>query len=301
MESLITLVMVLAPLFVGYFIRLPKACMNMTDRMLGWLVYIILGLIGVSLSQVKNLGSQIGFITGMALLLAVLVIGANLLTLIWFDRKYPWQNHIRQENRKARISIRGSLLQTGCVLLGLAFGKIMENVWLPPESSGTYALMLLILLVGIQLGGSSITLRQVLINRRGVQISILITVSSLAAGLLFAITAPDVSITQALALASGFGWYSLSGIVMTEAYGPVWGSIALLNDLIREFFSLVFIPLIMRRHPSAAIGVGGATSLDFSLPVIQSSGGIGVVPLAISFGFIINLIAPFLMLVFSSL
>jgi uncharacterized membrane protein YbjE (DUF340 family) len=117
---------------------------------------------------------------------------------------------------------------------------------------------------------------------------------------LFAALQPDVSWSKGLALASGFGWYSLSGIVMTEAYGPVWGSVALLNDLAREFFALAFIPMLMRRHPSAAVGVGGATSLDFTLPVIQSSGGLAVVPLAISFGFIINVLAPVLMVVFST-
>ena len=78
------------------------------------------------------------------------------------------------------------------------------------------------------------------------------------------------------------------------------GEVALLNDLAREFFALAFIPMLMRRHPSAAVGVGGATSLDFTLPVIQSSGGLAVVPLAISFGFIINVLAPVLMVVFST-
>jgi hypothetical protein len=139
-----------------------------------------------------------------------------------------------------------------------------------------------------------------LINKRGVQTSVLITLSGLCGGLLFAALLPDVSWSKGLALASGFGWYSLSGIVMTEAYGPVWGSVALLNDLAREFFALAFIPMLMRRHPSAAVGVGGATSLDFTLPVIQSSGGLAVVPLAISFGFIINVLAPVLMVVFST-
>ena len=87
---------------------------------------------------------------------------------------------------------------------------------------------------------------------------------------------------------------------MTGAYGPIWGSVALVNDLAREFFALMFIPLLMRRHPSAAVGVGGATSLDFTLPVIQNSGGLAVVPLAISYGFVINVAAPFLMVFFSS-
>ena len=156
------------------------------------------------------------------------------------------------------------------------------------------------LLVGVQLGSSGITLRKVLINRRGVETFVLITVSGLIGGALFALLMPGVKLTQGLALASGFGWYSLSGIVMTGAYGPIWGSVALVNDLAREFFALMFIPLLMRRHPSAAVGVGGATSLDFTLPVIQNSGGLAVVPLAISYGFVINVAAPFLMVFFSS-
>ena len=46
-------------------------------------------------------------------------------------------------------------------------------------------------------------------------------------------------------MSSGYGWYSLSGIVMTSAYGAEWGSVALLNDLLREFFALVVIPLLI--------------------------------------------------------
>ncbi|OSI08947.1 Membrane protein of uncharacterised function (DUF340) [Neisseria animaloris] len=299
MNSLITLLSVLIPLFLGFFIRIPKAYLPAVDKILGWLVYIILILIGVSLARVENLGAQIDMILSAAVLLFVCVIGMNLWVLLWFDRRHPWQ--VEGSGKKAHISIAGSVRQLGCVVLGFVLGKVMHAYWLPPEHTGTYCLMLMVLLVGIQLSSGGITLRQVLINKRGVQTSLLITLSSLAGGLLFAAMMPQVSWSKGLALASGFGWYSLSGIVMTEAYGPVWGSVALLNDLSREFFALVFIPILMRRHPSAAVGAGGATSLDFTLPVIQSSGGLQVVPLAISFGFIINVIAPFLMVVFSAL
>lgn len=301
MQNLITLIMILAPLFAGYFIRLPKPYLHIADKALSGLVYLILILIGISLSQVQNLNNQIDFIILMSAGLSICILGMNLLVLSWFDRRFPWQNPIEENGGKAKVSISGSIKQILCVLLGLAFGRLMAHTWLPPESSGTYALMLLILLVGIQLGSSSITLSQVLINKRGLQTAALITLSSLAGGCLFFLFVPDIPISQALALASGFGWYSLSGIVMTEAYGPIWGSIALLNDLTREFFALIFIPVIMRRHPSTAVGIGGATSLDFTLPVIQSSGGMAVIPLAISFGFIINLISPLLMLIFSNI
>lgn len=299
MDSLITIVSVLAPLFVGFYIRLPVHLMPFLEKLLNALVYAILLLIGVSLSRVDNLGSQLDTIVLTALLLFACVIGMNLAVLMWFDRRRPWQTG--GTGKKAQVSLAGSVKQIGCVLAGFAAGKLMADVWLPSENLGTYCLMLLVLLVGVQLGSSGVTVREVLLNRRGVETFVLITLSSLAGGLLFAALVPDVSWSKGLALASGFGWYSLSGIVMTEAYGAVWGSIMLLNDLGREFFALVFIPMLMRRHPSAAVGAGGATSLDFTLPVIQSAGGLQVVPMAVSFGFLINVAAPFLMVLFSSL
>ncbi|STZ76135.1 Membrane protein of uncharacterised function (DUF340) [Bergeriella denitrificans] len=293
-----TLASVLVPMFLGFFIKVPPSCLRLIDKALAGLVYAVLLLIGVSLARVENLGAQLDTILGAVLLLFACVIGANLLALMWFDRRRPWQP--QGTGKKAKVSIAGSIKQVACVVLGFAFGKLMAGIWLPSENLGMYCLMALVLLVGVQLNGSGVTLRQVLVNKRGVQTAAIMMASSLAGGLLFAALTPGVSWMKGMALASGFGWYSLSGLVMTEAYGAVWGSIMLLNDLGREFFALVCIPLLMRRHPSAAVGVGGATSLDFTLPVIQSAGGLQAVPLAISFGFIVNVAAPFLMVVFSS-
>ena len=299
MQNLLTLATILAPLFVGFFIPLPRAFLPHVDKTLSLMVYVILGLIGLSLAQVGQLDPAA--IAATVAFLFACTTGANLLTLIFFDRLRPWrrQRELHEEGH-ARISIHGSLGQLGALIMGYLAGILLPNTWLPPEKTSTYALMLLIFLVGLQLGGSGIPLRQVIINRRGVETTILCTLSALAGGLVFAACFRDVSWTQGLALASGFGWYSLSGIVINEAYGAVWGSVALLNDLLREFFALMIIPLLMRRHASAAVGVGGATSLDFTLPVIQHSGGIAVVPLAISFGFLINLLAPILMVFFSA-
>lgn len=300
MQSLITLISILLPLFGGFFVRLPAAGIRWVNRLLNVLVYVILALIGVSLAQVDNLGTQIGHIARISLLLFVCVIGFNLAFLMYFDRRRPWRRSLEGRNGGGGISLSGSLKQIACVIAGFALGMLLPQHWLPPAATGNYALMLLVFLVGIQLRSSGITLRRVLLNKRGVQTAACFVLSCLAAGVAFSLIMPEVSLSKGLALTSGYGWYSLSGIVMTGAYGPVWGSIALVNDLAREFFALVFIPLIMRRHPSAAVGVGGATSLDFTLPVIQSSGGIEAVPLAISFGFIVNVVSPFFMVFFST-
>ena len=49
MNSLITLISILTPLFLGFFIRVPKRWLPLVDKSLGALVYLILALIGVSL------------------------------------------------------------------------------------------------------------------------------------------------------------------------------------------------------------------------------------------------------------
>ena len=133
------------------------------------------------------------------------------------------------------------------------------------------------------------------------QISLIFVGATLLSGAIFALLFDEVSVSQALALSSGFGWYTLSGTIMTDAYGAMWGSVALLNDLGREVLALLFIPWVMRYSSSAAIGFGGVTSLDFTLPTLTQAGGTPIISLAVSFGFITNLISPVLMVFFASL
>ncbi|ELA09499.1 hypothetical protein MOMA_03815 [Moraxella macacae 0408225] len=302
LNNFLTLILILSPLVVGFFLPLPKVFVPYLDKLLGYLVFLILFCIGLSLAGVSDLGNQLGFIIKNVALLAVLTIGSGLLALWYFDKKHPHHAHAKTLHTKTKISIAGTLLQLGCLLIGLVVGKFLLLDALPIKIDVIVKglLMLLVLLVGFGLSHAGMTLRQVLINKRGVQMSVIFCVSVSIGGVLFAVLTKDVSIMQGLALASGYGWYSLSGIIMTDAYGAVWGSVALLNDLLREFMALLCIPLLIRRYPSTAVGLGGVTTMDFTLPIIQASGGNEIVPLAMSFGFIVNIVSPVLMIVFSS-
>lgn len=302
LDNLLSLILILTPLVLGFFVPVPKAWLPIVDQVLGKLVLVILFFIGLSLSQVHNLGSQLGFIISHVAVLALCCIGSGLIALWWFDKLHPWQRELPHEQPHVAIGMIGSVIQVGSVIVGFIAGRLLpiNNLPITVDSIIKGLLMLLILLVGIQLSHSGMTLRQVLLNKRGVQVSVLFCISVALGGVVFGLMMPNVSIMQGLALSSGYGWYSLSGIVMTDAYGAIWGSVALLNDLLREFLALMFIPLLMRKYPSTAVGLGGVTSMDFTLPVIQSSGGNEVVPLAMSFGFIVNIVSPVLMVLFSS-
>ncbi|MGL5045768.1 MAG: lysine exporter LysO family protein, partial [Plesiomonas sp.] len=161
-----------------------------------------------------------------------------------------------------------------------------------------YALIFLLWLIGIQLRNSNMPLRQILLNRRGLLIAVVVLISSLLGGLIAALLL-GLPINKGLAIASGFGWYSLSGIMLTDALGPVLGSAAFFNDLLRELVAIMIIPLLVRRYSMSAVGIGGATAMDFTLPVIQKSGSVQLVPAAIVSGFILSLSAPVFMALFA--
>ena len=149
MQNLLTLATILAPLFVGFFIPLPRAFLPHVDKTLSLMVYLILGLIGLSLAQVGQLDPAA--IAATVAFLFACTTGANLLTLILFDRLRPWrrQRELHEEGH-ARISIHGSLGQLGALIMGYLAGILLPNTWLPPEKTSTYALMFLIFLVGLQ-------------------------------------------------------------------------------------------------------------------------------------------------------
>ncbi len=300
LDNLQTVAVILLPMFVGFCFRLPAPALRLTDHLLNVCVYLILLLIGMGLAQVENLGRELGGIAFYALLLFALLTGCNLAAMRWFDRRFAWQP-ASAAAAPHQVSFANGLKQLATVLLGLVLGLLLPAAWLPHQDIGHYTLMAMIFLVGLQLRGGGIPLRQILLNRRGLQLSVVFMLSCAAAGLLFALCVPKVSVWQGLALSSGYGWYSLSGMLMAQSYGAAWGSVALLNDLLRELFALAVIPVLMRRTAYSAVGIGGATSMDFALPVIQHAGGLAVVPVAVSFGFVVNLAAPLMMVLFGSM
>lgn len=301
MSDFTNLILILLPLFLGYFLPTTSHVQALSDIIMRYVVLVLLALLGIELAQVNNLFAQLWQIGLSVLLLMWLTIGFGLIGLMLYDQWQPWQRQLSHTDNSQRLGVSGTVLQVGSVFVGIMLGQVLPDAWLPPNDSVRYVLMLMLLLVGISLKGSGISLKKVLVNHRGVMMSVIFIFSVLMGGALYAWLIPEVSLYQGLALASGFGWYSLSAGVIGDAYGAVWGSVALFNDLGREFFALMFIPLLMKRFPNAAIGSGGATSLDFTLPIIHQSGGKEAAALAVSFSFIINLLSPILMSVFAQL
>lgn len=291
------------PLFLGYLFKVANVrLLAINNRITTVCLYLILLIMGISLGQLDDIAAKLPQIGLTALGVSVIIHLCNIASLIIYDKASPMARAVYQSDRlpsRAKQLLDSAIL-LGTVLIGGVFGFATKGVLDFPLHSSTYVLVVMIFCVGVQLRNSGIPLREVFLNRRGLITSVIFMVSSLVGGVISAY-ALNLSVVQGLTLASGFGWYSLSSVLLNDAWGPVYGSIAFFNDLSREIFCLVSIPLFMRLFPSTAVGLAGATSLDCTLPIIQKSGGIQVVPLAISFGFIINLAVPLLLAFFIGL
>lgn len=72
-------------------------------------------------------------------------------------------------------------------------------------------------------------------------------------------------------LSQGYGFCSMSGIVITQLKNPELGRTALINDLFREFFAILLLCLIGWRQPKSAIAATGSTSIDATLPIVKQA------------------------------
>ncbi|WP_105902713.1 lysine exporter LysO family protein [Vibrio gangliei] len=293
--------MIFLPLVLGYFITLKNEDWHQKiNKAVSYLIYVILFFMGLSLSSLDNLGSNLQTIALFTFTFFICIGTCNVAALPLVDKWLPIEAH----SKAASLPIYAMALESAKLIVvvgaGLVIGLLVPfHIPFIAQISESI-LLLLLFFIGIQLRNSGLTLRQIILNKRGMIIATIIVVTSWVGGIIASYIL-NIPMTNALAMSSGFGWYSLAGILMGDAYGPVYGGASFMLELLRELVALITIPMLIRRYPCTSIGYAGATAMDFTLPVIQNTGGVKCVPIAIVSGFILSLLVPILMLFFVSL
>lgn len=208
--------------------------------------------------------------------------------------------------------MKGSLIVVGFFALGCLLGWIG---WLPRvvvENDFTrYVLYLLMALVGISIG-SDRQLNDILrsIRPRLLLVPLATIVGTLSFSALVSLFITRWSPFDCLAVGSGFAYYSLSSILITELKTPTLGeqlaaelgTIALIANIIREIFALLGAPLFVKWFGRLApICAGGATTMDTTLPIITRCCGKDLVFVSIFHGILVDFSVPFFVSFFCSL
>ena len=200
--------------------------------------------------------------------------------------------------------MKGSLIVVGFFVLGVLAGRSGSMpAWVLSSTTSFVALCALLLCVGIGIGLNPDMKNDIksLSPRLALLPVATILGSWMGAMAAYLLMSNDVcsilhhrSLTDCLAIDSGFAYYSLSSIFITEYRGAELGTIALLANIIREMITLLLAPLIAKRFgPLAPISSGGATTMDTTLPIITQSVGQRYVALSIYHGFVTDFTVPF--------
>ena len=197
----------------------------------------------------------------------------------------------------------GSLVILGFFTLGIILGL----AGLPAGQSivhklSFWSLCILMAMVGMSVGGNPELVSSIRSMNPRIALLPVATILGTYAGCIIVNLFLGHSIADVLAIGSGFGYYSLSSVLISSSRGPHLGSIALISNIIREVFTLLCAPFLARiAGPLAPISSGGATTADTTLPIISSCCGDKFVLISIFHGFAVDFTVPFLVTLFCSL
>ena len=180
-------------------------------------------------------------------------------------------------------------------ICGILVGQININ-WqvIPVQNLMQYTLYLLMLFVGLSFG-SDPRLQEIL---RSANLKLFLVPLTTIAGtflgiMIYNLVFHSINTTDAYAIGAGFGYYSLSSILIAEFSGSDIAVIALLANVLREIITLLFAPLIVRYFGKIApIASGGATSMDTTLPVIVNSSGKDYLIMSLLNGIMLTILVP---------
>ena len=185
------------------------------------------------------------------------------------------------------------------IIIFFAAGIAAGHLSLIPEfflqnDLSSYALYLLIFLVGIAVGSD---VKSWKILKREKFLILLVPLTTIIGTFLgvgiASLFLPEINLRQSLAVGAGFGYYSLSSIIITQLVSPALGLVALLSNITREIITLLFTPIFARYLGKLApITSGGATSMDTTLPIITHFCGKQYAIISIFHGTVLTILVP---------
>lgn len=308
---------------IGIIIRRSGFSLS-TSKSVSWTVRILIALFGISLGSDRSVLSSLSSLGIPALIIATAGIAGSIIFSILYTRFVaPAAEHPADVRGKSssEVKVKSSggifrrLLHTielpSVLLAGIGIGYTgMIPSWIDVGQLSHIALGLLVFQVGLGLGArpdfrtiaSSVNFR-----------TLLLPVSTIVGTVIFTFLASyliSYSVKDTLAIGCGFGYYSLSSMLIVSLKSASAGvematemaTLSLLVNMIREVAALVLCQGIAARgKTSSAISLAGINSMDVCLPMIcQRPSQENVMLSAIIHGIFLEFSVPVLLGIFCS-
>jgi uncharacterized membrane protein YbjE (DUF340 family) len=172
------------------------------------------------------------------------------------------------------------------------YGPAFPNGWVS-DYLFNFSLILLLFVMGFVFGAD----KQAVANFRKTGWKIFIVPLSIAVGSILGGLVGGyilgINLVGSMAVSAGFGWYTLAGPLAGQLFGAEFGALGFAANFLRELFTILAVPLLVKAGKYAPVASGGATAMDTTLPVIVRYCGADSLIIAFLSGFVLSLIAPF--------
>jgi Predicted membrane protein len=157
------------------------------------------------------------------------------------------------------------------------------------------SLIILYISVGISLGSNKKVFRYIkVLGFRVVYLSIAVFAGSVTGGWISGLLL-GLPVHVSVMSASGMSYYSLTGAYMTQVFGIETGTYGFIVNVMREFFTVLLLPLLIRISKGSPIASGAAGDMDTMLVPVTKFVGIELGLVALITGTILTFAVPFIL------
>ena len=162
----------------------------------------------------------------------------------------------------------------------------------------TGSLVVLYLSVGVSLGSNRKVFRYLkILGFKVIYLSLAIFAGSAAGGLLSGLLL-GIPLHISVISASGMSYYSITGAYMTQAYGIEAGTYGFIVNVMREFFTVLLLPVLVKISKGSPIASGAAGNMDTMLVPVTKFVGIELGLVALITGTILTFFVPLILPIF---
>lgn len=293
--------------FFGWRALWPQRILAVSSRMMTLGVFFLLLTMGIRIGSDRETLMQLGSYGLQAFLFALATILVSL-ALVGFCERFVVRGSVLKGESELQVSVgTHPYRMTGLILLALVAGILVGLTVFPQAAPANLtgltnmALYFTLFSVGLDLGLNRDVWRQIFRLGWYVLLAPLgVAVGSIAAGMIVG-RLFGWNWLEGGAVGAGFGWYSLSGVLITQLHGVALGTIAFLTNVLREVLSILLVPVLAHRvGVLSLVAPGGATTMDTTLPLIASAGPPGAAMVGLVNGVSLSALVPVLVPFFLS-
>ena len=277
--------------FAGSFLEKKGIVIKGADKIQTACIMLLVFTMGSRIGSDDEIVKSLGTIGLTAFVMTVLILAGSIFAVFITRKFFGFDKYgiMRKKNTKTvevcekdedtekkpeeKADNKMTIYIVTCVTLG-----ILSGFFILPESfiniTGTLidvGLCILLFLVGMDLGREGTIIDN--FKQAGWRIIVfpfVIIIGTLVGAVVGSLFLP-VSVQDALCIGSGFGWYSLAPIMLTE-YSIEVSAISFMHNVMRELFSILFVPLVAKRIGYLeCFSMPGAASMDVCLPLVEKA------------------------------